>query len=81
MSASLPERGRTTGKQLSYFNLEWPGQGVIIALGWPGDWAAQFTRDEGMGLRVQRRPGAHPLQIVAGGRSQGSTGSGAILRP
>ena len=45
--------GRTTSKQLSYFNLEWPGQGVIIALGWPGDWAAQFTRDEGMGLRVQ----------------------------
>jgi alpha-galactosidase len=45
--------GRTTGKQLSYFNVEWPGQGVIIALGWPGDWAAQFTRDEGTGLRIQ----------------------------
>jgi alpha-galactosidase len=45
--------GRATDNQLCYFNLEWPGQGVIIGLGWPGDWAAQFTRDEGMGLRVQ----------------------------
>ena len=45
--------GRTTSRQLSYFNVQWPGQGVIIALGWPGDWAAQFTRDEGMGLRVR----------------------------
>jgi alpha-galactosidase len=45
--------GRTTGKQLCYFNLEWPGQGVIIALGWPGAWAAQFTRDEGTRLRVR----------------------------
>ena len=26
---------------------------MIIALGWPGQWAAQFTRDEGTGLRVK----------------------------
>jgi alpha-galactosidase len=45
--------GRTTYLQFSYFNVQWPGQGVIIALGWPGDWAAQFTRDEGTGLRVR----------------------------
>jgi alpha-galactosidase len=49
----LAASGRATSQQLSYFNVEWPGQGVIIALGWPGDWAAQFTRDEGTGLRVQ----------------------------
>ena len=45
--------GRATEKHLCYFNLEWRGQGVIIGLGWPGDWAAQFTRDEGRGLRVR----------------------------
>jgi alpha-galactosidase len=45
--------GRATEKHLCYFNVEWPGQGVIIGLGWPGDWAAQFTRDEGRGLRVR----------------------------
>lgn len=45
--------GRTTSKQFSYFNVEWPGQGIIVGLGWPGDWAAQFTRDEGTVLRVR----------------------------
>jgi alpha-galactosidase len=45
--------GRPTNSDLCYFNLERPGEGVIIALGWPGQWAAQFTRDEGNGLRVQ----------------------------
>jgi alpha-galactosidase len=45
--------GRPTNKQFPYFNIEWPGRGVIVALGWPGAWAARFTRDEGLGLRVQ----------------------------
>jgi alpha-galactosidase len=45
--------GRPTNSALCYFNLEWQREGVIIALGWPGQWAAQFTRDEGRGLRVQ----------------------------
>jgi alpha-galactosidase len=45
--------GRATNSDLCYFNVEWPGQGVIIALGWPGQWAAEFRRDEGRHLRVQ----------------------------
>ncbi|HPA16727.1 MAG TPA: alpha-galactosidase [Verrucomicrobiae bacterium] len=44
--------GRPTSNEMSYFNVEWPGQGVIIAVGWPGQWASQFTRDESNGLRV-----------------------------
>ena len=28
------------------------GRGVIIAIGWPGQWASQFTRDSGVELRV-----------------------------
>ena len=36
-----------------YFNLEWPGEGLIIVIGWPGQWAAQFMRDAGEGLRVR----------------------------
>jgi alpha-galactosidase len=38
--------GRPTDADLSYFNLEWAGQGVIVGLGWPGQWAATFTRDK-----------------------------------
>jgi alpha-galactosidase len=37
--------GRPTDGDLPYFNLEWPGEGVIVALGWPGQWAAEFKRD------------------------------------
>jgi len=44
--------GRPTNTDLSYFNLEWGQEGVIIVVGWPGQWAAHFARDEGNGLRV-----------------------------
>jgi alpha-galactosidase len=45
--------GRPTNTDLCYFNVEWPGEGVILALGWPGQWAAQFARDEGNGLEIR----------------------------
>jgi len=48
-----PPGGRPSDSVLPYFNVEWPSEGVIVAVGWPGQWAAQFTRDEGVGLRVQ----------------------------
>jgi alpha-galactosidase len=36
-----------------YFNLQIPGEGVIIAVGWPGQWAGSFTRDASTGLTVR----------------------------
>jgi alpha-galactosidase len=36
-----------------YFNLQIPGGGTIIAVGWPGQWAASFTRDAATGLTVR----------------------------
>ncbi len=45
--------GRPTNTRLPYFNLETGNDnGVIAVLSWAGQWAAQFTRDEGSGLRV-----------------------------
>ena len=44
--------GRPTNTDLCYFNLEWPTEGVIVALGWPGQWAAHFLRDGPDALRV-----------------------------
>ena len=45
--------GRPTNTDMSYFNLQAPtGQGVIIVVGWPGQWSSQWTRDDGVGLRV-----------------------------
>jgi len=45
--------GRSSNSDLPYFNLEWAEEGLIVAVGWPGQWAAQFTRDEVNGLRVR----------------------------
>ena len=45
--------GRPTNSDLSYFNLEWSGQGVIVVVGWPGQWAARFARDESRSLRLR----------------------------
>ncbi|MEY2598707.1 MAG: hypothetical protein RLZZ142_966 [Verrucomicrobiota bacterium] len=36
-----------------YWNLQWPGGGVILAVGWPGQWEAVFSRDQERGVRVR----------------------------
>ncbi len=48
-----PGGGRPTSTNLCYFNVATPGEGTIIGIGWPGQWAASFVRDEGTGLHVQ----------------------------
>lgn len=45
--------GRPTSSDMSYFNVEYAGQGMIIAVGWPGQWAATFQRDASNGLRIR----------------------------
>ena len=35
-----------------YYNLQMPGGGVLMAVGWPGQWASAFIRDNQLGLRV-----------------------------
>lgn len=45
--------GRPTNADWSYFNLEWSGEGLIVSVGWPGQWAAQFVRDNARGLHLQ----------------------------
>ena len=45
--------GRPSNSDLPYFNLQWGGQGIIVVVGWPGQWAAEFTRDGSTGIRVR----------------------------
>jgi alpha-galactosidase len=45
--------GRPSNSDMPYFNLEWADQGMIVVVGWPGQWAADFRRDGGNGLRIQ----------------------------
>ena len=46
--------GRPTNTDLSYFNLQWGAHGVILAVGWPGQWAAEFARDGQRTVHVRR---------------------------
>lgn len=48
-----PPGGRPCGAVFPYFNLEKPGGGTIIVVGWPGQWAATFQRDAGNGLQIR----------------------------
>lgn len=46
--------GRSSNAVFPYFNLEWGGRGVMMAVGWVGQWAADFTRGgEQRKLRVR----------------------------
>lgn len=36
-----------------YYNLQMPDGGLILAIGWPGQWAAHFLRDGDRGLSVK----------------------------
>lgn len=46
--------GRSTNANMSYFNLERNrDEGLIVVVGWPGQWAADFIRDQDQGLRLR----------------------------
>lgn len=49
-----PSGGRPSDSVLPYFNLELPtSEGLILAVGWPGQWVADFTRDAHAGIRLR----------------------------
>jgi alpha-galactosidase len=45
--------GRPSNGDFPYLNLSWPGEGVILVIGWPGQWAGQLTRDAANGAQVR----------------------------
>lgn len=47
-----PVGGRPTDTGFPYFNLQAPDGGTIIAVGWPGQWAATFKRDADRSLAI-----------------------------
>ncbi|MCX6902485.1 MAG: alpha-galactosidase [Verrucomicrobia bacterium] len=59
--------GRPTGSDWSYFNLEWGGHdGLIVVVGWPGQWAADFARDQARGLRIRAGQELTRFRLVPG---------------
>jgi alpha-galactosidase len=47
-----PAGGWASSDAWPYYNLQWPDEGLIIAIGWPGQWASNFSRDQQDGLRI-----------------------------
>jgi len=45
--------GRSSNAAFPFFAIGGPAQGVLMAVGWPGQWSAHFARNAGLGLRVQ----------------------------
>ncbi len=59
--------GRPTNSDMSYFNLESPtAEGVIVVVGWPGQWSSLWTRDDGLGLHVQAGQELTHLKLLPG---------------
>ena len=50
----FPRGGRPSNGVWPYFNVAWHGAGVIVAIGWPGQWTAQLLleEDHGLGLKA-----------------------------
>ncbi|MFH1007450.1 MAG: glycoside hydrolase family 36 protein [Candidatus Latescibacterota bacterium] len=44
--------GRPSNGVLPFFNLTWPGGGLVTAIGWTGQWRAMFGRDTDGRLRL-----------------------------
>ena len=58
--------GRPTNSDWSYFNIQWSNQGVVLAVGWPGQWAAEFTRDKDRQLRIRAGQELTRFKLLAG---------------
>lgn len=44
--------GRPNNAAFPFYNLQKPGGGILLAIGWPGQWASSFTRDASRGLHI-----------------------------
>jgi alpha-galactosidase len=47
-----PVGGQSTNGAFPYYHIDMQGEGVLLALGWPGQWSCRFIRDEQRGLRI-----------------------------
>ncbi len=48
-----PGGGRSSSEVTPFFNLDLGSEGIVLGIGWTGEWAATFSRDEEHHLRLQ----------------------------
>ena len=71
--------GRPTQSAYPFYNLGWPGEGVIVVLSWAGQWATQFSRDDSTRRAGFRRAGADAFPAAPGRGGAGPHGRAAVL--
>ena len=49
----FPLGGRPSNGTWPYFNVSWGDEGVMVAVGWPGQWTTQLLVDDHEGLRLK----------------------------
>jgi len=47
-----PSGGRSSDGHMPFFNLQWKGGGMVVAIGWAGQWEARFECEPDRRLRV-----------------------------
>ena len=62
-----------------YYNLAMPGGGLMLAVGWPGQWATTFARDARRGLRITAGQELTHLLSQAGRGDPHAAGGLAVL--
>ena len=48
-----PNGGRSSDEQMPFFNMQWAGGGVVMAIGWAGQWEAAFQCEGNQNLKIQ----------------------------
>ena len=68
-SSKLPlgvDGGRSTEKYLCFFNLVGSDRNLVVGLGWPGNWKAEFLRDRRTGITVTAGQGVTQFLLHSG---------------
>ncbi|MGQ9699045.1 MAG: alpha-galactosidase [Armatimonadota bacterium] len=60
--------GRSSNSVLPYFNLQSGDRGLILAIGWPGQWSAVFSREDDGTIAVRAGQELTHLRLRAGER-------------
>jgi alpha-galactosidase len=48
-----PGGGRSSSEVTPFFNIDLGGRGMVLGIGWTGEWMARFQRDDEINLRLQ----------------------------
>lgn len=61
-----PKRGKSSTDEFPFFNVQYGDEGIIVAIGWTGQWAATLERDETGATRLRAGMGKTHLKLHPG---------------